>query len=1099
MSTAASSSASATPVSYANHAFNMDKNQSMPMQARKANAKVKKENNATVPANPTAAAAPSASAQPQTKAQPPKSNTKPAPAAAKKEKDVSPSPPPSTSPLSDRPFPPPRTYYSGYGVVKAVVSGDTLLLAGSSHGGIEVPERTITLTNVIAPKFGRGKNATDEPYAWESREYLRKHVIGQQVHFTVQHTAEGGHGLPPRDYGVVKFKNTDIATQMLKAGWVRVKPGKDGKSNPERDQLLAVEADAAKRGLGLHRKGANPADHVRQIDWEPDTQALFQANKNIPLPAVVDQVRDGSVLRVELIHPANPLRHTMVYLNLSGVSCPRTPIPLSVLKQQHEKKKTEDSSYKGKAPAKEDKAEPFAIEAQQFTEARLLNRDVQVYLQGVDKQGNLFGSIGFTKGNISQKLLEAGLGKLVPWSAALTPDADKLRAAEAQAKAQKLRLWANYYGDDASSSSSPSSASTLSGEFIGKVVQVPSTDSLVVEDSTGKEIRIWLASVRAPRLAGLRRDAKDEPYAQEAKELLRSKLIGHKVRIIPEYVRASQADDDRAPRQFATVFLNKQNMNELLIQSGYGEAMQHRMDEDRSQFYDALLAAENRAKEAQRGKWNPRQPTVTRITDLTERVKLPKKKAKKPKKAPANGETDGAEADVEDEEEKTDEKKAAPSKAEVEAMAKNKQLSAKAKQYLVFLQREKQVNAIVEFVFSASRFKLLVPKEHVLISFALAGVRTPSVRGPDGKPDPLAEEVLQYVRSKVQQHTVRIEVETMDKSDNFLGSMFLNNRVNLAVDLLQQGYASIFGFSAAKSPYSRELFAAEREAKEARRGLWKDWVEPTADEKSATGEDDDSKGESGSSQERQVKITEIVDVSDFYLQYVGDKNAEIIAKALADIAAAAEAEQESDEPATFNPPESAKGKPFVAAGQFHDDSWHRVRCDGVNSEGDWNVYFIDFGNYDTLVSDRLRHLAAEVASLPPLAVHCALAGLQPPKTADYQEGSAMAFSAMAFGLELNAKVEFVDRFGRKHVTLTHESQPMSLNRALLRDGQAKVQQRPDRRIQRLIPELMEEQKHAIRHHYNIFEYGDVSDEEDGERVAGPDPRARPGKGKGMKK
>jgi len=53
-------------------------------------------------------------------------------------------------------------------------------------------------------------------------------------------------------------------------------------------------------------------------------------------------------------------------------------------------------------------------------------------------------------------------------------------------------------------------------------------------------------------------------------------------------------------------------------------------------------------------------------------------------------------------------------------LSMNKQLSAKARQYLAFLQRDKQAAAVVEFVFSASRFKLLVSKEHVLVSFVLA-------------------------------------------------------------------------------------------------------------------------------------------------------------------------------------------------------------------------------------------------------------------------------------------------------------------------------------------------------------------------------------------
>ncbi len=117
----------------------------------------------------------------------------------------------------------------------------------------------------------------------------------------------------------------------------------------------------------------------------------------------------------------------------------------------------------------------------------------------------------------------------------------------------------------------------------------------------------------------------------------------------------------------------------------------------------------------------------------------------------------------------------------------------------------------------------------------MQGIRTPSPKNADGTANPLAEEALQYVRTRIQQHSVRIEVEAQDKADNFLGSLFYNSRTNLAVDLLQQGYAQIFGFSAAKSPYSKELYAAEKGAREARKGVWVNWVEPTPE---VTREDD---------------------------------------------------------------------------------------------------------------------------------------------------------------------------------------------------------------------------------------------------------------------
>lgn len=120
---------------------------------------------------------------------------------------------------------------------------------------------------------------------------------------------------------------------------------------------------------------------------------------------------------------------------------------MDFLQRQYEKKREQDPDLpKPTAEA----PEPFALEAKQFTEALLLNRDVQVcdcceslpdlaafaccwqvVLQGVDAFGNFFGSILYPKGNISVKLLEKGFGKLVSWSAAITPDAAKLAEAEA--------------------------------------------------------------------------------------------------------------------------------------------------------------------------------------------------------------------------------------------------------------------------------------------------------------------------------------------------------------------------------------------------------------------------------------------------------------------------------------------------------------------------------------------------------------------------------------------------------------------------------------------------------------------------------------------
>lgn len=65
----------------------------------------------------------------------------------------------------------------------------------------------------------------------------------------------------------------------------------------------------------------------------------------------------------------------------------------------------------------------------------------------------------------------------------------------------------------------------LSDKFTGSVTEVVSGDTLVVKDAASKvERRINLSSIRAARLG--RKGEKPEDWALEAKEFLRSRLIG---------------------------------------------------------------------------------------------------------------------------------------------------------------------------------------------------------------------------------------------------------------------------------------------------------------------------------------------------------------------------------------------------------------------------------------------------------------------------------------------------------------------------------------------------------------------------------------------
>ena len=74
--------------------------------------------------------------------------------------------------------------------------------------------------------------------------------------------------------------------------------------------------------------------------------------------------------------------------------------------------------------------EPFAEEAKFFTEARLLQREIQIVFEGVSNQ-NFLGSIIHPAGNIAEVLLKEGFARCVDWSmGVLSGGHEKYRQAE---------------------------------------------------------------------------------------------------------------------------------------------------------------------------------------------------------------------------------------------------------------------------------------------------------------------------------------------------------------------------------------------------------------------------------------------------------------------------------------------------------------------------------------------------------------------------------------------------------------------------------------------------------------------------------------------
>lgn len=138
----------------------------------------------------------------------------------------------------------------------------------------------------------------------------------------------------------------------------------------------------------------------------------------------------------------------------------------------------------------------------------------------------------------------------------------------------------------------------------------------------------------------------------------------------------------------------------------------------------------------------------------------------------------------------------------------------KARDFLPFLQKTKRHTAVVEYVFSGHRLKLYIPKETCSIAFAISGVRAPARNAAKNISEPYSDEALAFMRRKVLQRDVEIEVETVDRTGTFLGSVY-ESKKNVALSLVEEGLAKLqtsFGFDRISD--SHLLVRAEQNAKQ---------------------------------------------------------------------------------------------------------------------------------------------------------------------------------------------------------------------------------------------------------------------------------------------
>lgn len=388
------------------------------------------------------------------------------------------------------------------------------------------------------------------------------------------------------------------------------------------------------------------------------------------------------------------------------------------------------------------------------------------------------------------------------------------------------------------------------------------------------------------------------------------------------------------------------------------------------------------------------------------------------------------------------------------------------------------MKAIVDYVFSGARFKVTVPKQSAVFMFTLSGIRVPK-RGESAENDELSNQALFFSRERLHQLEVTIEVETMDKGGNFVGSLYTANKKNFSTILLDAGLASVHYPSAERMRDGKDLIAAENSAKSKKAGVWKNWDEEAEKAKLAALAESSDTGLSkpGQPQNVEVVVTEIVDGSRLYVQVVGQEAAglEELVHSLTELSLS-----------------EGGGLPLVnpkvgdlVRGQFSEDQqWYRAKVLEV-SGNKYKLQYVDYGNSEYVPAERIRLLPPNFHALPAQAQYAGLAFVKPLKEDNESYGEAKQYlKEIAGGKKLIGAIEYRDQ-GVIFLTLQDNVEGFNIAHEMVRVGLARL----DRRRRRFLSDptylaLREEEDKAKSKHVGMWFYGDIpdSDEDEGPSV-----------------
>ena len=774
-------------------------------------------------------------------------------------------------------------------LVKGVPSGDTLILSGKipKNSSLAIPEEhTIILTGINSPKVGNSSKPEDEPYGFESKEYLRNLLIGKVINYKIDYSQN------ERNYGQIFYNNININFEIIKNGFAKIgflPKSQDKIYNSDYWKKLKEYEEEAKNEKINIWSDDDPNKHKRKInlitDDSFDISKINDCIKNKKeLNVIIDYVFNCAIFNIYI-----PDFTLYAKMNLRFLAIPN--------------QKDETLYKQGKA----------------YVERIAMHQNSKLIIYNIDERKNIIGDIKIEKGPLVGQILKEGYAKIFINNNVPIPNEDLnlVKSFQNEARQNRLRIWKNEKIIESKEYEKEE------GDELGEVkcIMVHSGDSLSIKDKNGDIQRIFLSNLKAPALAKLNSNEPDKPWAFQAKEFLRKRLIGKEIKCDFNYIKNPKVDSlnegQNKKMRFYTIYYTDNNKNEKclnvdLIENGLANLVTFKIEDgEPSKELNNMRNAEQKAKDNKIGIYSPKMPNQTNYSDLVGAPKI------------------------------------------------------KKKSFVSFLLGLKNVECTVEFCFSGYKIKLRIDRKQCYISFGMLGIKTfTKDKNNNEVINKYFQEALNFVNDTILQRDGFCDILVADKMGNYFGNFYFNKK-NFAITLLEKGLAVVDEQNKSTHVNLNEFFEAEKKAKDNKIGLWEN---ETLANMIKFGDSYFGKYEE-INKDIKLRVTEQDDMHNFYVNFLPNKNLDIIQNILSKYDDGERKEIKLEQP--------IKNGTLCAAKYPDDNNYYRGIIRSYNKKkNEYEVEFIDFGNIEFLNVDDLIQLDSEISSIEPQAKFCELAYLE---------------------------------------------------------------------------------------------------------------------------